>query len=310
VAFWRELPHSFDEALRVAKEILNRNPLLVQRGVVNSEAEQIVLAAYRQATGILLSRMELFSRIKDRFPEKAAHLVLVWSGSRAEGKLLQHLTGIQVFLDHEYEVNSDVLVPRPETEGLVEAASLEFSSRISPQLGMEIGLGSGILSIELLTRFPKLKMIASELTEGARQCAQRNANRILGPDWVKRLNVLAVAQVNEVFGVFQSVVSARSADFIISNPPYVVREDEMDAEVLLNEPHPALFAPSHDPLFFYREIANQAGTYLKSGGFVFTELPHERANAILKLFCEPKWNAKLLLDLNQRDRVLVAQLKE
>lgn len=112
------------------------------------------------------------------------------STARAHGKLLQHLTGVQVFLDHEYEVGPEVLVPRPETEVLVRAAMDQLKE---PQFGLELGIGSGVISIELLSHFESLTILASELSAEARDLALRNRNRILASpsssrsDWHRML---------------------------------------------------------------------------------------------------------------------------
>jgi len=310
----RELPHSFWEALRIAKNILSSNAELVAQNRVDPEAEQLVLAAYRTSTGEQLSRIEFFSRIQDRFPESAAERLLILAGSRAEGRPLQHLTGFQVFLDHEYEVGPEVLIPRPETEVLLIAAVAELASKqITPKLGLEIGLGSGILSIELLARYPELFMVATEYSQTAYDRAQKNAEKILGTglSGVQRLSAVRVEDSLQVWEPFQKILPSAEtrADFLISNPPYLTQGDSIDEDVLKFEPHEALFSPTQDPLFFYRAIADKAGAFIKEEGYVFAEMPHERASEIVALFPTPLWNVEILPDLNQRDRVLIARLK-
>src|SRR6185437_10460396 len=139
--FSRELPHSFSEALRVCKEILSANHDLVIRGSLDSEAEQLVIGAHRSAGGEFLSRSDLYSRLQDAYSAAAGERLLILAGQRAEATPLQHVLGYQVFLDHEYEVDSSTLIPRPETEVLVTEAIGELKF---PRLGLEIGLGSGI----------------------------------------------------------------------------------------------------------------------------------------------------------------------
>jgi release factor glutamine methyltransferase len=313
VAFQEDSPPSFDEALRVAKKILSKNRDLISRGVIETEAEQLVMAAYRQATGTKLNRVDFYTRMRDAFPPQAAHLVLVWCNSRAEGKLLQHFTGVQVFLDHEYQVGPDVLVPRPETEVLLVSAAAELlGNQVTPSLGMEIGIGSGILSIELLVRFPGLRMFASEVSPEARKRAQENALQILGdgPKGQQRLKILPALDPSDVWEAFSSEVTPGSADFVISNPPYLIQGEGIEPEVAMYEPHVALFAPAKDPLYFYRKIAEQASNFLKPRGFAFAEMPHERASEIGALFSHASWDVHLIEDLNQRQRVLVGRLRK
>lgn len=310
MAFRRELPHSFGLALKVAKEILSTNSDLVAQNLVDTEAEQLVLASYREATGNRLSRIDFYSKLQDPFPPEAGKRTLILAGSRAEGKLLQHLTGFQTFLEHDYEVGPDVLIPRPETEVLLTSVVIELLSQPSPpQIGLEIGIGSGVLSIELLCQFPQLKMFASELSQPAMERAKKNALRILGQgaQGEGRLTISKVSDPLEVWDPFESELR-QPADFVITNPPYLTQQDEIQSQVLAYEPAQALFAPAQDPLYFYRVIAQRAQIYLKPRGFVFAELPHERSLDILGLFVSLGWDARSLPDLNRRDRVLIAQL--
>lgn len=307
MAWHRERPHSFLEAIKAARLLLSASRELVAKGTIETESEQLVIAAYRAVSGKLLSRMELFSKAQDRYPELAGDKLLTLAGARAEGKPLQHLTGVQVFLDHEYEVGPDVLVPRPETEVLVSAAVDELKGHAGPMLGLEIGIGSGAISIELLSKFPRLKMLASELTGVAEKRALSNARRILGEsDARARLEIVRAAGPLEVWEPLRSALAGRKADFVISNPPYLAATDPIETEVRDHEPATALFAPESDSLHFYREIALNAGQYLAPGGKVFAELPTERALQIQQLFSDIGWQTRLHQDLTLRDRVLIA----
>lgn len=312
-----ELPHSFQEALRVAARILSANRELTMKNLIDIEAELIVLAAYRKATGRRLSRIELFSRVNDRFPESAGQEVLKNAGARAEGKLLQHLLGFQVFLDHEYEVGSDVLIPRPETEVLVTSAFEELNKAPAlPRLGIEVGIGSGVISIELLSRFSSLRMIASDSSPRARARARANADRILGAeDSVRRLLIIS-SEPHEVLESLERELRGVKADFLITNPPYLGTSDDIDTEVREQEPMGALFPPAiqgaEDPLYFYRKISESAASLLVEGGWVFAELAHERAQATEELFKDKSesWVTRVLPDLTGRPRVLIARRKQ
>jgi release factor glutamine methyltransferase len=301
---------TFYEALKKAKEILSLCPSLVHRGLIETEAEQILLAAFRSETGKDLSRIELFSRLYEVFPAHAFDKIVQHSTERSEGQLLQHLTGRQFFLDHEYLVGPDVLIPRPETEVLVLAAMERLKG---PQLGLEVGLGSGIISIELLCHFNDLVMVASELSKEASARALENMQNIFQGNHPQsdRLKVVVAQHAQDVFGPFHLEIQNRKADFIITNPPYLTSE-EAEHEVIRHEPHQALFAPPEDPLYFYRILANEADLYLLSGGWVFAEIPHERATEIMNLFAQEKWDPQytaVLNDLTGRGRVIISKLK-
>ena len=219
----------------------------------------------------------------------------------------QHVTGVQVFLGHEYEVGPHVLVPRPETEVLA-ARAIETLGKLSkpPRLGLEIGVGSGVLSIELLKQFQNLEMLASELTEEAEACALKNASRILG-DSHKRLKILRAHEALSVWQPFESAGAKGMADFLISNPPYLLHADSIEPDVLQQEPSTALFAPPGDPLFFYREVAQRGKEFLRPGGMIFLEMPTERAGVIGDLFRGHGWDTETVPDLAQRQRVLVGR---
>jgi release factor glutamine methyltransferase len=314
MTFSRDLPHSFQEALRVSRQILSANHEIVKKNLIDVEAEIIVMGAHRAATGELLKRSELQMRVADRIPETSAEKVLLFSHQRAEGKLLQHLLGYCYFFNHEYRVSNAVLVPRPETEVLVSEA-LKILRPLKPTRGFEIGLGSGIISVELLAELLDLKMVSTEISEGARAIASFNASHILKLD-VARLEIVMSKSPLEVLEPILRQQGKGKADFIISNPPYLdpARTEEFDSEVLQHEPHDALFPKADssgkvDLLHFYRKIAADAERVLKKGGYVFLEIASERAQATRELFSEDHWSVTMIHDLTGKDRVLIAQLK-
>jgi release factor glutamine methyltransferase len=298
----RELPHSFAEALKVAKRILSSNTRLVSEGVIDTESEIVVLAAFRQTTGKKLSRLDLFSRMNDAFPAKAGERVVVLAHGRSEDRPLQHLTGFQQFLSNEYKVSSSTLVPRPETEALVAHAVRTLRKGSSnPHFGIEVGLGTGVIAIELLKEFPALEMAGSELVSEARFLASENARSILGDRFDTRLKILEAGDSLRVLEPFEALPLA---DFLISNPPYVSLEDEIAPDVLRHEPASALFAPKSDVVYFYRKIAEGAASNIRVGGAIFLEVPAERADVVLELFAAPQWECSLFTDLAGKKRIL------
>ncbi len=300
-------PKTFASALSVSQEILRSSPLLRERGSCGAEAEQLVCAAFRKATEVQLSRFDLLLRGQDSFPQAAVEHLLNWSQLRAAGQPLQYLVGYQAFFEHEYAVGPGVLIPRPETEVLVDTVIRWFDGRgEKPSRGIEVGLGSGAISIELLSHWQELRVIASELSSEAILLALKNAQTLLGAHaaGMGRLEILAVENAAHVMEPFPKI----QADFLVSNPPYLTRSpDEVDLDVETYEPHHALFAPEGDSLFFYRKIAIEADRLLKPHGVVFAELPHERALPIVELFEKSGWSTELVSDLNQRERVIIAK---
>ncbi len=269
-----------------------------------SEAEFIVSCAVERVKNVSLGRIDLYSSLNLEIDEKIEGLIKKWSQARVSGETLQYLTGKQKFLDHEYWVGSGVLVPRPETEILVQTAIHYFEGRsILPTYGFEVGVGSGVISIELLKHFKNLKIVASEVSLNAIKYAEKNKDTILNDP--HRLSIVHVSDPTDVLSSFSGI-----ADFLISNPPYLSHDDEIAQDVMRNEPHEALFPKNLDPLYFYKEISTKAHILLKTQGVVFLELSECRSQVVAELFKKNGWVVILRKDLSGRDRILIAQKED
>jgi len=221
----------------------------------------------------------------------------------SKGIPLQYVVRSQYFLNHIYYVDEGVLIPRPETEGLVLAAASFLRNRKTEFFfGLEIGIGSGVISIELLSEFENLKMHGMEYSAQALKIAQKNAVNIL-----KKPQNLILEKALERESVYPK--QTEKFDFIVSNPPYVSRTDFVQERVSQYEPHAALYPPGDDALFFYKKFALEGSDWLNKNGAIFLEIPHERSEVILKLFQENNWNVVIENDLNNFPRVLIATLK-
>ncbi|MGK5087405.1 HemK family protein methyltransferase [Bdellovibrionota bacterium FG-2] len=301
------------EAFEKVQSELRKSSELVTMNLVQTESEQILQEAFRRFHGRVLSRLKLFSSFGAREPRREgewiSRLALEWASEvavqRVSGHPLQHLLGFQTFLDHEYEVGPEVLIPRPETELLVLTVIAALEQTSGAALGFEIGLGSGAISIELLAKFSSLRMVASELSDAAIGVAQKNVTRILGAGALgTRLQIL---KERDALAVGEALVG-QHADFLVSNPPYLTRGDAIERQVLDNEPSEALFAPEGKPLYFYEEILRLAPVLLKPGASVYLELAAERAQEISQLFVAPGWQVTVHRDLNGLERVLEARI--
>ncbi len=303
------------------------------------EFELLLHVAVEKNHGKRYSRFELTSSNELVVNSKVWTLFHEWVERRMKGELLQHLTGEQQFLDHFFEVGPDVLIPRPETETLVEVALQNLDRVTGPLTGLEVGLGSGVISVTLALKLQGLQMFASEVSESAIEVANRNIKKltasvtvlkasstaeVLEP-WLRRREQMSGRGHSHSFESFAEPgpkknsqefahelnshqTTSRSLDFIISNPPYLLPTEAND-DVAQHEPSLALYAPPADPLFFYRRIAEGAPSVVKPGGWIFLEIPHERAQEIYSLFSRKVFSSvHLEKDLNDRPRVLVAQL--
>ncbi len=213
---------------------------------------------------------------------------------RALGEPLQYILGDAPFFGRYFKVTPDVLIPRPETEILVNEVLSWAKGRTLR--GAELGLGSGCISLSLLLEIPKLKMIASEVSTGALQVAHQNAE--LHGIRLERLELLK--SLGEQFEIF---LPHGPFDFIVSNPPYLTFSDELGRGVSAYEPELALFS-REDLNSFYRNAAKNLRSLVILKGAGFFEIPHNRASEISDIFVNFGFETHLCMDLTGRPRVL------
>jgi len=187
-----------------------------------------------------------------------------------------------------------VLTPRPETELIVEEALAAFPDRSRGIAIVDVGTGSGCLAVALAREFPQPEIIATDISEAALAVAQRNAKRH-GVD-------------NRIAFVHTDLLpSMQPVDLIVSNPPYIAREDaaSLAPEVRDFEPHVALFA-DEDGLHFYRRLIVEAQDMLTADGRFILELGYDQRDRVAKLASAHGWRVvKTRHDLQGIPRVLV-----
>ncbi len=188
---------------------------------------------------------------------------------RADGEPVAYLTGVREFHSLIFRVDRRVLIPRPETEHVVEAVLERVRPRLGePLSGIDVGTGSGALAVTLAFRMPRLSMIGIDRSPGALTVARSNARRLgVGHrvDFIRGDRLTAVAK-------------ERAIDVVVSNPPYIT-DAEMAAlpeEVRLHEPDLALRS-GDDPLAFHRAIARDARECLRAGGWLVLEVGASQA---------------------------------
>jgi release factor glutamine methyltransferase len=218
---------------------------------------------------------------------------------RAGGEPLQYLTGHQEFYRLDFEVSPDVLIPRPETELIVEMA-LELCQQDQAPFIAEIGTGSGCIAISLLHELPGARAVASDVSSAALRLAQRNADRH-GVD--NRLMLLE----SDCFSAFSD--STRFS-LIVSNPPYVSdgELERVQREVTF-EPHAAL-AGGPDGLAIIRRLLVVARPFLRSGGHLLFEVGFDQSDAVEQLIDRRVWKLlEIRKDLQGIPRTFVLQKK-
>ncbi len=210
---------------------------------------------------------------------------------------VQYVTGIAWFCDLPFKVNNSVLIPRPETEELVNKV-VAFCQTGSPKKLIDIGTGSGCIAISIQKHLPELSVSAIDVSPKALAVAKENAEtHEVNIDW---------HEVN--FLHKDSWGSLGTYDVIVSNPPYIPASEieMMDKNVTAYEPHLALFVPDKAPLIFYQNIALFGKQQLAAGGKIFMETHEKYAGQVAALFCGEGYLAVVEKDFYEKDRMVVA----
>lgn len=212
-----------------------------------------------------------------------------------KGRPYQQILGEVEFFGLPFFVNENVLIPRPETEELLELSIEKIVQRFGNEKIniLEIGSGSGVISIVLKKHFPNAEITSLDISEEALQIARKNAN----------FHKVEISFVRENY---LEMLCTDSFDIIISNPPYIGKDEfsEIENSVKNYEPNIALFSPMEDTLIFYRKIAQDVELILKDNGLIFLEINQKLGTETLQLFSNLE--AYLLQDLSQNDRFIYA----
>ena len=221
---------------------------------------------------------------------------------RAHRVPLQHLVGRQAFWKHEFVVSPDVLIPRPETELLVET-SLDLLRRVARPLIVDVGTGSGCIGLSLAAEREDAFVHAVDLSEAALAVARENA-RLLG------LELRVAFHQGDLLAPVTAL--AGRVDLVVSNPPYVDLADRegLAPEVRDHDPSVALFAPG-GPLAVYRRLAEEAPRVLRPGGSLAVEVSPALVRPVTTLLAENLFERiGVLRDLAGGARVVHARLAE
>lgn len=213
---------------------------------------------------------------------------------REKGEPVAYLTGEKAFMGLDFKVTKDVLIPRPETETLVEKV-LELRGKGSLK-GFEVGVGSGCISISLLKANPDLTMVASEISKPAIEVAQNNADMHGVSNRLKLVNA----------NIFNEECGGRF-DFLVSNPPYIGAEEysSLMADVREFEPKRALYADC-DGLDYYVRIVNAAPNLLKPGSLIAFEIGMSQGPEVSSILEGAGFRDIVVYpDLSGRDRIVM-----
>lgn len=215
------------------------------------------------------------------------------------GRPIQYITGKTWFMGEPYIVNDQVLIPRPETEELVDWV-IEYAAIKGKALRiLDIGTGSGCIAIAIKKALPEAIVSAIDISTGAIKIAATNAAALKADIEFTCLDILNTAFLPGQY------------DVIVSNPPYIPMQEmkNMELQVTDHEPNIALFVPDEDPLVFYKAIARLAKLHLSTNGQLFFEIHYDQGDAMIALLDDMHFHAELRTDLFGKDRMIRASLK-
>lgn len=225
------------------------------------DAEASALAKMLLVEVLHFSTLELFGGKDKEVFKKDLDVLYEMSRRLQNQEPIQYIIGKETFCGMPFVVNRHVLIPRPETQDLVEWIIGEVQ-QTNPCRLLDMGTGSGCIAISLAKKLPHVQVEAWDISGEALQVARQNA-----------LNNQVKVDFHQ-----QDILSASPGiaewNVIVSNPPYITNKEkaEMEANVLNWEPHTALFVPDHDPLLFYRKIAQLGMSMLVDGGALYFEI--------------------------------------
>lgn len=280
------------------KEILNiAENRLRQAGIENANIDAEILFCHMMH----FDRSQLFINWGKQIDDKGAEEFFSLVDTRVEGKPLQYITGRQFFMDISVKVDERVLIPRQDTEVLVEEVEKYIrDNRMEKASLLDLCTGSGIIAISLAKKYPKLKVTATDVNDDALSLARENIKAIGLEKNIKTVK-------SDLF----EDLKKRKFNIIVSNPPYIPTSilSSLQREIYDYEPLIALDG-GDDGLDFYRRIITQAPVHLKKKGAVFLEIGYNQAADLEKLVTESGAYSshEYKKDLAENDRVFIAKV--
>ena len=271
------------EALAAATETLGRNR------VPSSRLTAEILLAHC----LRIERPGLYARLESAIEPGAERVYREFIQRRALGEPLQYITGYQEFYGYRFRVTPSVLIPRPETEFVVETV-LRMNEWETPRI-VDVGTGSGCIGIALALEMKDSRVTVTDISTDALEVARGNAAELNAP-----VAFLAMDGLGAIAGRFE---------FIVSNPPYVsaLEYRGLQREVREHEPRIALVPGTVEPIRLYEQLVADASEQLVSGGFLVMEIGYSMEDAVRGLFDDTWSLLPTCPDLQGIPRVVVAR---
>jgi len=245
------------------------------------------------------NRMQQIVNVNTELTKEQQAQIEQYAEQLLAGQPIQYILGKAWFMGNEFMVNEHVLIPRPETEELVEWI-ISYAEIMNKPLSMiDIGTGSGCIPIALQLALPSCTLTGLDISKEALGVAKMNAKNLNATiEWLEE-DILNTAALDNNY------------DIIISNPPYIPLKEkkDMQEQVLNFEPAIALFVSNEDPLIYYKAIAKIAKQNLSKNGQLFFEIHYDQGKAILALLDELNYHAELRQDSFGKNRMIRASLK-
>jgi release factor glutamine methyltransferase len=277
------------------KEVISRITHLYEQ----REATNIAHLLIENITA--LPRLEQILQ-KDKFLDEPSQRTLdIAIDKLHKGEPIQYVLGEAWFAGYLFSVSNATLIPRPETEELVQWMIADNVNRNSRLRLLDIGTGTGCIPIAIAKKLNNINALAVDISNEALTIARKNASHI-GVD----------LQLKQIDFLDENIwLSLPTIDIITSNPPYIAEHEKasMHTNVLAYEPHVALFVPDNDPLIFYKAIAAFAKQKLQRGGIIYLELNEQLGEETKHLFLEVDFDTVLRKDMQGKNRMLRAVKK-
>lgn len=261
----------------------------------NDEAESIFLVALQAV--LQYKRADYLLKKDELVPAQPLAQLQNILAELETGKPVQYILGETVFYGLPFKVSPAVLIPRPETEELVEwvIESAELADVTGSSLRiLDIGTGSGCIAVALQEALPKAKVSALDVSQEAIDIASSNAT-------------LNEVDINFIKADIRTFTTSQKFDIIVSNPPYITNQekDAMHNNVLSHEPHLALFVTDEKPLEFYESIADFAWLTLSDMGLLFFEINEHLGQETVEMLSAKSFiNIELKKDMQGKDRMI------
>lgn len=242
-----------------------------------------------------IKRLDLYLKFDRPLSDKELEKLRPLVKRRASHEPLQYIVGFSEFMNARISVNEDVLIPRLETEQLVEIILDDYQEDNEINI-LDIGTGSGCIPIALKMERPSWQISGIDISEEALEVAQNNAEQNDVEVSFKRGDILSP----------ETIEIAAPLDIIVSNPPYIKPEEKeaLEPQVREYEPHVALFFDDIETM--YKNIIHYASQHLAAEGVLYLEIHERYAPEILDLFDSKRWNASLKEDYDKKPRFIVA----